>query len=322
MNHHTTFDLRLTLLAKIWVLSAALLAGMHPAAAQTPTVPGVPEPGLILYGTVTNIATGQPVTITSVDWMVTNSLATGATTFALTGASRPATTITQKDGVTYYMVTIPFDTRTIGSGPGAVALADPAAAQPNTDSSEQYNSFELKTSSAPTYTLTPTINGLVANIKAVDGAPTSGTSRNESGFTTGTRGKVVRVDLTINIPLTPYETWAMSNFGNTTGTGAQSADPDGDGSTNYQEYTAGTNPSDRNSLFRVLVYSFTANGTVFNISWQSVAGKRYQLEQTTDLVAAGWTSVGTPITATTTPTSATAPVTPAPRVFFRVRIVP
>lgn len=51
-----------------------------------------------------------------------------------------------------------------------------------------------------------------------------------------------------------YEAWQTGNFGNTTDPDAQpGADPDGDGSTNFQEYENGTNPNDH--LPRVLTVS-------------------------------------------------------------------
>jgi len=52
-------------------------------------------------------------------------------------------------------------------------------------------------------------------------------------------------------------------------------DLDGDGLTNYQEYLAGTNPNDFNSVFRVSRINL-ASGQV-RITWNSIAGKTYTI---------------------------------------------
>lgn len=54
------------------------------------------------------------------------------------------------------------------------------------------------------------------------------------------------------------------------------ADPDGDGMTNLQEYLAGTNPVDSASFFHVV--SVANSGTGYAVSWASIAGKTYQVQ--------------------------------------------
>ena len=60
-------------------------------------------------------------------------------------------------------------------------------------------------------------------------------------------------------------------------------DSDGDGMNNWQEWIAGTDPTDALSLLRLLPPPLT--GTNMTVSWQSVAGVTYFLERSTNLVA-------------------------------------
>src|SRR6185437_5757825 len=69
------------------------------------------------------------------------------------------------------------------------------------------------------------------------------------------------------------DAWEMQYFG-TLAYGAND-DPDHDGLSNYQEYIAGTNPSNANSVLRVTEIN-AASGQV-NLTWNSVAGKTYTI---------------------------------------------
>jgi len=56
-------------------------------------------------------------------------------------------------------------------------------------------------------------------------------------------------------------------------------DNDADGKTNYEEYVAGTDPTDALSVFEIMDVDFTItiNGKVITISWTAVAEKNYCL---------------------------------------------
>lgn len=56
-----------------------------------------------------------------------------------------------------------------------------------------------------------------------------------------------------------------------------SADPDGDGQSSLAEYTAGTNPTNAVSVFKVLSSVRQPDGK-FNLTWSSVGGKRYRVQ--------------------------------------------
>src|SRR6185503_13416138 len=65
-------------------------------------------------------------------------------------------------------------------------------------------------------------------------------------------GSLKRVTFTYGS--TELEDWRMTHFGTTqnTGSAADNADPDGDGSINISEFVAGTNPKDGSDCFRIL----------------------------------------------------------------------
>ena len=84
--------------------------------------------------------------------------------------------------------------------------------------------------------------------------------------------------------------WMMKYFGHTTGRADDhslaSDDADGDGASNLQEYLAGTDPTNPNSVFR-LSAAATANSTV-TLTWPAVSGKSYQVQYTTNLDDPVW----------------------------------
>lgn len=208
------------------VLGAACL-GLWAQAAVTGVLadslvpPGVPEPGLIIWGTVVSaLDNSSPVTINSASWDVTD----GNKHVILSGESYVR--IVDKNT---YVLQVPFDTRTFNNA----TLEAPE------------NSFELK-SASPNYTLTPTINGEAAKIVKVEGSPSSGESYRTS-LTAAERGKVIRLDLAVEID--PYWEWIKGYYPNTTDLSiiGKDADPDGDGYTNEEEHEAGTDPTDGDS---------------------------------------------------------------------------
>jgi len=64
-----------------------------------------------------------------------------------------------------------------------------------------------------------------------------------------------------------------------------STDTDGDGLTNLQEFRAGTNPRNPNSIFRIS--SVASSAGAINIRFPSVSGKVYRIEYSASLTSAG-----------------------------------
>ncbi|MEI6211758.1 MAG: fibronectin type III domain-containing protein, partial [bacterium] len=103
---------------------------------------------------------------------------------------------------------------------------------------------------------------------------------------------------------TVYEQWRQTQFDAVSLTNAavssDTADPDHHGLNNQQEFWAGTNPTNASSC--LVLYATTNNPSVdgkFVVRWQSVDGKRYALQATTNLLS-GFTNVMTHIPATPT----------------------
>jgi len=84
------------------------------------------------------------------------------------------------------------------------------------------------------------------------------------------------------------DVWEIEHGLNPTiGTGIHGADGDfdGDGRTNREEYLAGTNPADRNSVLRLVIDSVTNEDV--SLSFQAMAARSYTVQGTHNL-AAGW----------------------------------
>jgi hypothetical protein len=290
-----------------WILAmtGCLIAITPYRAHAAPTIPtGVPEPGLIIWGSVvnsTNVA--QPIGLTSASWSVTD----GSSNAVFSQLTRPPVRFFTQGDQSYYVLEVPFDTRRFGS----VQLQNPIV--------EGVSSFELMAASPPAYLLTPTINGVLATVRFIDGAPAVGPNVSVAGFNATVRGRVIRVDLSITPTTETYQQWATRIFGNSADpTAGPNADPDQDGLNNAGEYATGTNPLDPSSALRLLQIAVTANQTT--VGWQSVPSKQYVLESAPS-ANGPWTDAVT-VSAAGGATQANVAHSPTSKAtFYRVRLV-
>jgi hypothetical protein len=118
--------------------------------------------------------------------------------------------------------------------------------------------------------------------------------------------------------LSPYQLW-ISGFPRLSETAA-SADPDGDGFSNEQEFSAKTNPGNASSALRILSFSRNLTGNQVSLTWQSSSGVSYQLQSSANLST--WSDVGAVVPATGTSTSLTFGITSASQQYFRIRTTP
>jgi hypothetical protein len=112
----------------------------------------------------------------------------------------------------------------------------------------------------------------------------------------------------------------LSNFG-TTNVNAN-ADPTGKGMTIAQDYLAGTNPNNTNSILRITDGSFSAGGTSASLTWNSVLTRYYYLQKAPDLNSNTWADSGLGlIPPAGSLTSGNFMDTNAPMRFYRVQAV-
>ena len=75
--------------------------------------------------------------------------------------------------------------------------------------------------------------------------------------------------------------WAQQ-YGLPTNGSAYEVDSDGDGMNNWQEWIAGTNPTNAASFLQMLSATNSVSGTT-KVTWQSVSGRTYYLQRSTNL---------------------------------------
>jgi hypothetical protein len=149
-----------------------------------------------------------------------------------------------------------------------------------------------------------------------DGAPNLQTEYNLEGISAISG---VLAPSTLPVSMTSDE-WKTNFFGSTTNALASDlADPDGDGAPNWQEYLAGTDPTDRKSILALAVQNIS--GTQL-LTWLSATTKNYYIEANSTLAATNWATIGGPIVGDGTAKMFQVPSTGGKTEFFRIHLQP
>jgi hypothetical protein len=228
----------------------------------------LPEPGLILYGVVSNAAGGQRLAIGNLEWTI-ESPSGGQ-------AVKVRATLTNLNDQFSYVLEIPFETRLVG---GQSLGATPGA---------------LELSATPTSFNRATV--------MLDGIPATVLDPGQRTFRFGPsdRGRMERVDLVVSTISVDTDSdgltdaWERTFFGNLGRDGKE--DFDRDGVTDADEHVAGTSPTDPQSVFKFIEIQPAVAGGV-RVRWSSIAGRTYTLERSNDL-RSGFAPIQTGIAAT------------------------
>lgn len=243
---------------------------------------GLPEPPVIFYGQVTP---ASPVPDLST---VSFTLAGNAETVTTAAPAR----VVSIEGTSWFVVSIPFETRTIQGSPAL-------AASPGT---------LALTAADTTYTVTAKVGTATATLP---------TGKTTLIYGATTQGLIDRIDLTLGGET--YAQWSQRIFGSLV---SQTDDADGDGRSNYDEYLAGTDPQNPASRLSVTSFAPTSGGG-FTLTWDTVSGKTYRVERSDSLTPNQWTVLQSGIAGDgNVKTFIDTNSGSAPRLFYRVSVSP
>jgi len=251
---------------------------------------GIPEPDLVLYGTIVNVRNNANI-----------RLAYGPLTwvFQASGGGAPVTVSTVLTNINHqfsYIMRIPCETAVGGFSLSANTIQ--LTALPGLFDRSQVTWYSNVLTFVQPSQATTTIS-------------------------TADRGRIERVDLTVSSPSVfdvnglPID-WEMLYFGRL---GIDPfADPDGDGLTNLAEYLAGTDPTTPNSALRFT--GIRADAGFIHFDWLSSSNQIYVVQRSLDL-ATGFADIATGIAATPPLNSYTDSNNfGAGPVFYRLRLGP
>ena len=115
------------------------------------------------------------------------------------------------------------------------------------------------------------------------------------------------------------DSWQMQYFGSLTAPGSgPNDDPDHDGMNNYQEYIAGTDPTNAASVLRLT--NVRPQGNSVQLSWQGGTNVYYRIQRTQTLNPSNWQDIYTnPPSAVATGTF-TDVLAPSGSTYYRIKV--
>ena len=209
---------------------------------------GIPEPGLLFYGKISNRQGQSLLSTATLEWKIESP----SRTLVI-----PSSVI-RINGESFYVLKVPFETPV----PGVPVSA---------------NAFEFlsQPSSFRRIAWIGTNNATIV----FSSLGRSNTFRFPESVQD--RGLIERLDLNLDMPVTveTFEQWSMRIFGRIVD---PNADPLGKGMTYHQQYLAGTDPLDDSSVFQFIDIKPDLDGGL-SLLWQSASGKAYIIEKSTNL---------------------------------------
>jgi hypothetical protein len=113
--------------------------------------------------------------------------------------------------------------------------------------------------------------------------------------------------------------WRSNFFGSLSAPQADSeVDPDGDGIPNWQEYLAGTNPTNAASCLQFSRAETLSDKVVFQ--WNAIPGRVYIVERSVSLTGASWVPVQTNCSVSAETTSISESILTQSPCFYRIRL--
>ena len=129
------------------------------------------------------------------------------------------------------------------------------------------------------------------------------------------------LSLVVQTPPDAYDSWKVTHFTAAElanpAISSETADPDADGARNRDEFLAGTDPRDTQSVLRV---SMDPPG---HVTWKSVPGRIYRISRKSGLADSEWIPLSPLIIATGSPDSAEfVDFEFTTQAFYRVEVIP